>query len=82
MAAATAAAVGAGVWLRPFRDLVYTMPPYILSDEEIDLLASRCAARADMQPSDVLAVLNTVDDASFGVRGLCNHIIGSYQKGE
>src|SRR4051812_3776931 len=28
-AAATAAAVGRGVWLRPFRDLVYTMPPYV-----------------------------------------------------
>ncbi|HEX4225333.1 MAG TPA: adenosylmethionine--8-amino-7-oxononanoate transaminase, partial [Pseudonocardiaceae bacterium] len=27
MAAATAAAVSAGTWLRPFRDLIYTMPP-------------------------------------------------------
>src|SRR5690606_17463013 len=27
--AATAAAVDHGVWLRPFRDLVYTMPPYL-----------------------------------------------------
>ncbi|MCW2903164.1 MAG: adenosylmethionine-8-amino-7-oxononanoateaminotr ansferase [Streptosporangiaceae bacterium] len=24
-----------GVWLRPFRDLIYTMPPYICSAEEI-----------------------------------------------
>ena len=31
IAAATAAAVRAGVWLRPFRDLVYTMPPYVTS---------------------------------------------------
>jgi len=30
--------------LRPIGNTVYTMPPYILSDEEIDLLASRCAA--------------------------------------
>jgi adenosylmethionine-8-amino-7-oxononanoate aminotransferase len=33
--AATAAAVSAGVWLRPFRDLVYTMPPYVTNDEEL-----------------------------------------------
>lgn len=44
-------------------------------------IAQHCAARADVQPSDVLAALNAIDDASFGVRGLCNHIIGSYQKG-
>ena len=24
-----------GVWLRPFRDLVYTMPPYVTSDEDV-----------------------------------------------
>ncbi|MDT3400004.1 adenosylmethionine--8-amino-7-oxononanoate transaminase [Streptomyces sp. B1866] len=41
LAAATRAAVGAGVWLRPFRDLVYTMPPYITGDED---LARICAA--------------------------------------
>ncbi|GAA2478906.1 adenosylmethionine--8-amino-7-oxononanoate transaminase [Streptomyces thermolineatus] len=41
MAAATRAAVRAGVWLRPFRDLVYTMPPYVTGDED---LARICAA--------------------------------------
>ncbi|WP_426508626.1 adenosylmethionine--8-amino-7-oxononanoate transaminase [Dactylosporangium sp. McL0621] len=41
MAAATAAAVGHGVWLRPFRDLVYTMPPYVTGDLD---LAAVCAA--------------------------------------
>jgi adenosylmethionine---8-amino-7-oxononanoate aminotransferase len=40
IAAATAAAVRAGVWLRPFRDLIYTMPPYVVSDDE---LARICA---------------------------------------
>jgi adenosylmethionine-8-amino-7-oxononanoate aminotransferase len=40
MRAATAAAARAGVWLRPFRDLVYTMPPYITSDTD---LATVCA---------------------------------------
>jgi adenosylmethionine---8-amino-7-oxononanoate aminotransferase len=35
IAAATAAAVERGVWLRPFRDLVYTMPPYITGDDDL-----------------------------------------------
>ena len=41
MAAATDAAVRGGVWLRPFRDLIYTMPPYPTSDAD---LATICAA--------------------------------------
>ncbi|MEU9857132.1 adenosylmethionine--8-amino-7-oxononanoate transaminase [Streptomyces sp. NPDC047974] len=41
MAAATRAAVREGVWLRPFRDLVYTMPPYVTEDAD---LARICAA--------------------------------------
>jgi len=39
--AATAAAVQRGVWLRPFRDLVYAMPPYVTDESE---LASVCDA--------------------------------------
>jgi len=39
--AATAAAVDHGVWLRPFRDLVYAMPPYAIDDAD---LATVCAA--------------------------------------
>jgi adenosylmethionine-8-amino-7-oxononanoate aminotransferase len=35
VAAATEAAVRAGVWLRPFRDLIYTMPPYVTGDEDL-----------------------------------------------
>jgi adenosylmethionine-8-amino-7-oxononanoate aminotransferase len=37
--AATAAAVAQGVWLRPFRDLVYTMPPYLTDDHELAQIA-------------------------------------------
>jgi adenosylmethionine-8-amino-7-oxononanoate aminotransferase len=45
--AATAAAVGAGVWLRPFRDLVYTMPPYVCTPDELATIAAGvCAAAA------------------------------------
>jgi adenosylmethionine---8-amino-7-oxononanoate aminotransferase len=35
MAVATGVAVAEGVWLRPFRNLVYTMPPYVSSDDDI-----------------------------------------------
>ena len=41
MAAATRVAVREGVWLRPFRDLVYTMPPYVTGDAD---LAQICRA--------------------------------------
>jgi adenosylmethionine---8-amino-7-oxononanoate aminotransferase len=38
--AATEAALDAGVWLRPFRNLIYTMPPYICSDDEIEQICT------------------------------------------
>ena len=41
---ATAAAVEAGVWLRPFRDLVYTMPPYVTGDGDLTRITSGIAA--------------------------------------
>lgn len=39
--AASRVAADCGVWLRPFRDLLYTMPPYIIDDDD---LATVCAA--------------------------------------
>jgi adenosylmethionine---8-amino-7-oxononanoate aminotransferase len=42
--AATAAAVERGVWLRPFRDLVYTMPPYVTDEADV---ATVCEAVVD-----------------------------------
>jgi adenosylmethionine---8-amino-7-oxononanoate aminotransferase len=38
--AMTAAVLRRGVWVRPFRDLVYTMPPYICTDTEIATITS------------------------------------------
>jgi adenosylmethionine-8-amino-7-oxononanoate aminotransferase len=44
--AATAAAAAAGVWLRPFRDLIYTMPPYICENGEIEAITRAVVAAA------------------------------------
>jgi adenosylmethionine-8-amino-7-oxononanoate aminotransferase len=48
VAAATAVAVQQGVWLRPFRDLVYTMPPYVIDEADLTALTAALvdAARA------------------------------------
>jgi adenosylmethionine-8-amino-7-oxononanoate aminotransferase len=44
--AASDAALSAGVWIRPFRDLIYTMPPYISTDAEIDTICAALRAAA------------------------------------
>jgi adenosylmethionine-8-amino-7-oxononanoate aminotransferase len=44
--AATRAALERGVWLRPFRDLVYTMPPYVTDDTELAAIAEGVVAAA------------------------------------
>jgi adenosylmethionine-8-amino-7-oxononanoate aminotransferase len=46
MAAATRAAVARGVWLRPFRDLVYTMPPYVTGDDDLARICEAAVAAA------------------------------------
>ncbi|MER7016193.1 adenosylmethionine--8-amino-7-oxononanoate transaminase [Saccharopolyspora sp. NPDC000359] len=44
---ATGAALAEGVWLRPFRDLIYTMPPYVCGDEDIAAICAGIAAAAE-----------------------------------
>ncbi|MEY1675013.1 adenosylmethionine--8-amino-7-oxononanoate transaminase [Gordonia sp. ABKF26] len=59
MVAATDAAVDAGAWLRPFRTLVYAMPPFISTSEDIAVIVRGISA----------AVHATVGDrALVGVR--------------
>ena len=43
---ATAAALDRGIWLRPFRNLVYAMPPYICTPDEIEQISSAMVAVA------------------------------------
>jgi adenosylmethionine-8-amino-7-oxononanoate aminotransferase len=46
VAAASAAAVAEGVWLRPFRDLIYTMPPYVIEAEDLARVTAAVVAAA------------------------------------
>jgi adenosylmethionine-8-amino-7-oxononanoate aminotransferase len=40
VAAVTSAALDRGVWVRPFRDLVYTMPPYVTSAGDVEAITT------------------------------------------
>lgn len=46
LAKATDAALAGGVWLRPFGDLIYAMPPYIASPAEVSEIAAAMLAAA------------------------------------
>ncbi len=46
LALATTAAVEQGVWLRPFRNLIYTMPPYVIGPEDLATVTSAVLAAA------------------------------------
>lgn len=47
LSVATPIALDYGVWLRPFRNLVYAMPPYICTPEEIAQIGAAMVAVAD-----------------------------------
>ena len=45
MHASTAdAALAAGVWVRPFRNLIYTMPPFVIDDADLSTLTAGIGA--------------------------------------
>lgn len=46
VARVTAAALDRGVWLRPFRDLVYAMPPYACDADDVAAIAAAVVAGA------------------------------------
>ncbi len=46
VAAATAAAVERGVWLRPFRNLIYAMPPYVIAEQDLAVVSGAMVAAA------------------------------------
>ncbi|CUR56554.1 7,8-diaminopelargonic acid synthase, PLP-dependent [metagenome] len=48
VAKATEVGLDHGVWLRPFRDLIYTMPPYICTNDEIDTITAAMRAAAEV----------------------------------
>ncbi|APT84705.1 adenosylmethionine--8-amino-7-oxononanoate transaminase [Corynebacterium aquilae] len=50
MKTATRAATDHGVWLRPFGKLIYTMPPYIATTEDVATICTAIHAAVDAQP--------------------------------
>ncbi|HWU33412.1 MAG TPA: adenosylmethionine--8-amino-7-oxononanoate transaminase [Marmoricola sp.] len=46
---ATAAALDQGVWIRPFRNLIYTMPPYVSTDSDINQICAGVLAAVRSQ---------------------------------
>jgi adenosylmethionine-8-amino-7-oxononanoate aminotransferase len=46
MEVVTKTALQHGVWVRPFRDLIYTMPPYVCTDEDLTTISSGLVAAA------------------------------------
>jgi adenosylmethionine-8-amino-7-oxononanoate aminotransferase len=60
MAAATAAALAEGVWLRPFGRLIYTMPPYLCGEAEVTAIVRAVGAAT---AASVAATGGTTDRA-------------------
>jgi adenosylmethionine---8-amino-7-oxononanoate aminotransferase len=46
--AATRSAARHGVWVRPFRNLIYTMPPYIIDDQDLSRITTAFGSVAEV----------------------------------
>lgn len=46
--AASSAAIERGVWLRPFRDMIYAMPPYVTGDDDLAAVTGAMVAAAEV----------------------------------
>ena len=44
---ATQAALEEGVWIRPFRDLIYTMPPYVTCADDLEAITTAMVTAAE-----------------------------------
>jgi adenosylmethionine-8-amino-7-oxononanoate aminotransferase len=53
VAAASAASVERGVWLRPFARLIYAMPPYVIDDHDLASVTAAMLAAAEASVSVV-----------------------------
>ncbi|MGZ4429383.1 MAG: adenosylmethionine--8-amino-7-oxononanoate transaminase [Nocardioidaceae bacterium] len=49
VATVTRVALDHGVWVRPFRDLVYTMPPYVCTDDDVAAIGRAITAAVHAQ---------------------------------
>ena len=47
LAGVTSYVIDRGVWLRPFRNLIYCMPPYVISSDELEKITSVIAELVD-----------------------------------
>ncbi|MGR0158660.1 adenosylmethionine--8-amino-7-oxononanoate transaminase [Paenarthrobacter nitroguajacolicus] len=55
VAKVTRAAVERGVWIRPFRNLIYAMPPYISSTDQVDVMATAMVAAVEVASTQRIA---------------------------
>ena len=46
VATATQAALDHGVWIRPFRDLIYAMPPFVTAPADVEQITTAMIAAA------------------------------------